>query len=56
VQGEEELYEHLVYLLTHPEAGQTMGQRALAALVTNCGALERTSAAIKTLLSAHRPA
>lgn len=56
VQGEEELYEHLVYLLTHPEAGKTMGQCALAALAANRGALERTSAAVQTLLSTHRPA
>src|SRR5215467_148508 len=56
VQGEEELYECLVYLLTHAEAGKTMGQRALAALTANRGALERTSTAIKTLLSTSRPA
>jgi len=56
VQGEEELYERLVYLLTHPEAGNTMGQCALAALAANRGALERTSTAIKTLLSTTRPA
>jgi len=54
VQGEEELYERLVYLLTHPEAGNTMGQCALAALAAKRGALERTSTAIKTLLSATR--
>ena len=56
VQEEEELYERLVYLLTHPEAGNTMGQCALAALATNRGALERTSTAIKALLSTTRPA
>jgi 3-deoxy-D-manno-octulosonic-acid transferase len=56
VQGDEELYEHLVYLLTHPEAGKTMGQCALAVLAANRGALERTSAAVKTLLSTHRSA
>ena len=56
VQGEEELYERLVYLLTHAEAGKTMGQCALAALTANRGALERTSTAIKTLLSTSRPA
>ena len=56
VQGEEELYERLVYLLTHPEAGNTMGQCALAALAANRGALERTSTALKTLLSTTRPA
>ena len=55
VQGEEELYERLVYLLTHPEAGKTMGQCALAALAANRGALERTSTALKTLLSTTRP-
>ena len=54
VHGEEELYERLVYLLTHPEAGKTMGQCALAALAANRGALERTSTAIKTLLSTTR--
>jgi len=54
VQGEEELYERLVYLLTHAEAGKTMGQRALAALTANRGALERTSTAIKKLLSTTR--
>ena len=43
VHGEEELYERLVYLLTHPEAGNTMGQCALAALAANRGALERTT-------------
>jgi 3-deoxy-D-manno-octulosonic-acid transferase len=56
VQEEEELYERLVYLLTHPEAGNTMGQCALAALAANRGALERTHTAIKTLLSTTRPA
>jgi len=56
VHGEEELYERLVYLLTHPEAGKTMGQCALAALAANRGALERTSTAVATLLSATRPA
>ena len=56
VQGEEDLYERLVYLLTQPEAGKTMGQCALAALAANRGALERTSTAIKTLLSTTRPA
>src|SRR6266852_1787581 len=55
VQGEEELYERLVYLLTHPEAGNTMGQCALEALAANRGALKRTSTAIKTLLSTTRP-
>ena len=55
VHGEEELYERLVYLLTHPEAGNTMGQCALAALAANRGALERTSTALKTLLSTTRP-
>jgi hypothetical protein len=43
-------------LLTHHEAGNTMGQCALAALAANRGALERTSTAIKTLLSITRPA
>jgi len=43
-------------LLTHAEAGKTMGQCALAALTANRGALERTSTAIKTLLSTSRPA
>jgi 3-deoxy-D-manno-octulosonic-acid transferase len=56
VHGEEELYERLVYLLTHPEAGKTMGQCALAALAANRGALERTSTAVETLLSTTRPA
>jgi len=56
VHGEEELYERLVYLLTYPEAGHTMGQCTLAALAANRGALERTSTAIKTLLSTARPA
>ena len=54
VHGAEELYERLVYLLTHPEAGKTMGQCALAALAANCGALERTTTAIKTLLNTTR--
>ena len=56
VQGEAELYERLVYLLTHPEVGKTMGQCALAALAANRGALERTSTAVVTLLSTTRPA
>ena len=56
VQGEEDLYERLVYLLTQPEAGKTMGQCALAALAANRGALERTSTAIMTLLSTTRSA
>jgi 3-deoxy-D-manno-octulosonic-acid transferase len=56
VQGEAELYERLVYLLTHPEVSNTMGQCNLVALAANRGALERTSTAIKTLLSATRPA
>ena len=51
VHGEEELYECLVYLFTHPEAGTTMGRCALAALAANRGALERTSTVIKALLS-----
>jgi 3-deoxy-D-manno-octulosonic-acid transferase len=51
VHGEEELYDCLVYLFTHPEAGKTMGRCALAALATNRGALERTSTVIKALLS-----
>jgi 3-deoxy-D-manno-octulosonic-acid transferase len=51
VQGEEELYDCLVYLFTHPEAGKTMGRCALAALAANRGALERTSTVIKALLS-----
>ena len=55
VHGEEELYERLLYLLTHPEAGEAMGQAALAALATNRGALERTTTALKTLLTT-RPA
>jgi 3-deoxy-D-manno-octulosonic-acid transferase len=54
VQGEEELYERLVYLLAHPEAGTRMGQCALAALAANRGALERTSTAVETLLSTVR--
>jgi 3-deoxy-D-manno-octulosonic-acid transferase len=56
VHGEEELYERLVYLLTHPEAGAAMGQAALAALAANRGALERTTTAVKTLLSTTQPA
>jgi 3-deoxy-D-manno-octulosonic-acid transferase len=56
VQGEDELYERLVYLLAHPEVGNMMGQCALAALAANRGALERTNTAIKTLLSTTRPA
>src|SRR5215470_6301104 len=55
VQGEEELYERLIYLLTHPEAGKTMGQCALAAITANRGALERTCTAIKAILSTSRP-
>lgn len=51
VHGEEELYECLVHLFTHPEAGTTMGRCALAALAANRGALERTSTVIKALLS-----
>jgi 3-deoxy-D-manno-octulosonic-acid transferase len=51
VHGEEELYDCLVSLFTHPEAGKTMGRRALAALAANRGALERTSTVIKALLS-----
>jgi 3-deoxy-D-manno-octulosonic-acid transferase len=51
VHGEEELYDCLVYLFTHPEAGKTMGRCALAALAANRGALERTSTVIKALLS-----
>ncbi len=56
VHGEEDLYERLVYLLTHPEAGDAMGQAALAALAANRGALERTTTALTTLLSTTRPA
>jgi len=56
VQGEEELYERLIYLLTHPEAGKTMGRCALAAITENRGALERTCKAIKAILSTSRPA
>jgi 3-deoxy-D-manno-octulosonic-acid transferase len=56
VQGEEELYERLIYLLTHPEAGKTMGRCALAAITANRGALERTCTAIKAILSTSRPA
>jgi 3-deoxy-D-manno-octulosonic-acid transferase len=51
VHGEEELYDCLASLFTHPEAGKTMGRRALAALAANRGALERTSTVIKALLS-----
>jgi 3-deoxy-D-manno-octulosonic-acid transferase len=51
VHGEEELYECLVYLFTHPEAGTIMGRCALAALTANRGALERTSTVLKALLS-----
>jgi 3-deoxy-D-manno-octulosonic-acid transferase len=51
VHGEEELYDCLFSLFTHPEAGKTMGRRALAALAANRGALERTSTVIKALLS-----
>jgi 3-deoxy-D-manno-octulosonic-acid transferase len=56
VHGEEELYERLVYLLTYPEEGNKIGQCALAALAANRGALERTTLAVKTLLSTARPA
>jgi 3-deoxy-D-manno-octulosonic-acid transferase len=56
VHGEEELYERLVYLLTYPEEGNKIGQCALAALAANRGALERTTIAVKTLLSTARPA
>jgi 3-deoxy-D-manno-octulosonic-acid transferase len=56
VHGEEELYERLVYLLTHPEAGAAMGQAAQAALAANRGALQRTMTALKTLLGTTRPA
>jgi 3-deoxy-D-manno-octulosonic-acid transferase len=56
VHGEEELYECLLYLLTHPEAGAAMGQAAQAALAANRGALERTTTALKTLLGTTQPA
>ena len=56
VHGEEELYERLVYLLTHPEAGDAMGQATLKVLAANRGALERTTTALKTLLGTMRPA
>jgi 3-deoxy-D-manno-octulosonic-acid transferase len=56
VHGEEELYERLVYLLTHPEAGSTMGQAALKTLAANRGALERTTTALEALLRTPRPA
>ena len=55
VHGEEELYERLLYLLTHPEAGAAMGQAAQAALAANRGALQRTTTALKTLLGTTRP-
>src|SRR5262249_44163729 len=54
VQGEEDLYERLVYLLTQPEARKTMGQCALPALAANRGALDRSSTAIMTLLRTTR--
>jgi 3-deoxy-D-manno-octulosonic-acid transferase len=56
VQGEEELYDCLLYLLTHPEAGAAMGQAAQAALAANRGALERTTTALKALLGTTQPA
>jgi 3-deoxy-D-manno-octulosonic-acid transferase len=56
VRGEEDLYERLAYLLTHPEAGRAMGQCAFTALAVNRGALERTSKAVETLLSTARQA
>jgi 3-deoxy-D-manno-octulosonic-acid transferase len=56
VHGEEELYERLVYLLTHPGAGAAMGRAAQAALAANRGALQRTTTALKALLGTTRPA
>ena len=51
VHGEAELYDRLTAILTRPEAGMAMGQRALQALVANRGALDRTLQAITTLLT-----
>ncbi len=51
VDGKETLYQHLADLLAHPEVGQRMGQRALAALAANQGALARTCQALEPWLS-----
>ena len=53
VHGADDLYVHLERLLAHPEEGNAMGQRALQALETNRGALERITSTLEALL---RPA
>jgi 3-deoxy-D-manno-octulosonic-acid transferase len=50
VKGEAELYAHVARVLDHPDEGRAMGARALRALVTNRGALERTTQALTELL------
>jgi 3-deoxy-D-manno-octulosonic-acid transferase len=50
VQGEAELYAYVEYILTHPEDGQSMGQKALQVLVSNRGALAQTVQALTDLL------
>ena len=51
VHGEAELYNRLTAILTRPEEGMAVGQRALQVLMANRGALDRTLQAIATLLT-----
>jgi len=50
VQNEDALYAGIAHILEHPEAGQAMGRQAQQALVTNRGALDRTTQAVADLL------
>jgi 3-deoxy-D-manno-octulosonic-acid transferase len=50
VDNAEELYVGLERILAHPDTGRALGQRAFQALVSNRGALERTTQAVAAVL------
>src|SRR4029453_13453832 len=50
VGNAEELYVGLERILAHPDTGRALGQRAFQALVSNRGALERTTQAVAAVL------
>ena len=50
VQNESDLYRQVAYLLANPSQGAAMGRRALQALDSNSGALQRTCEALVAVL------
>lgn len=49
------LYQHLAHLLQYPHVGDSMGQRALQALVAHRGALQATDDMVSALLQQEAP-